>query len=130
MSQASGSHSGDSSSGGRVDHNEQPQGHGLRASNSGEHEGLSQRGLSIKKSTGERDKNKVAQRNFRQRKKEREKAKYASFHLTGPLCTPCIMHTGTCCQPGRRYGSTCDVRCSPTAPVLNLTVPILLCIVF
>ncbi len=78
ISHCSGSHSGDSSSGGRADHTEPAThsvGQGLRASNSGEHEGLSQRGLSIKKSTGERDKNKVAQRNFRQRKKEREKAK-------------------------------------------------------
>ena len=49
-----------------------------RGSNSGEHEGQSQRGLSVKKSTNERDKNKIAQRAFRQRKKEKEKAKCAS----------------------------------------------------
>ena len=114
MSQCSGSHSGDSSSGGRADHAEhaaQSQGQGLRASNSGEHEGLSQRGLSIKKSTGERDKNKVAQRNFRQRKKEREKAKYASSRLTDPLSTPYTMHTGACCMP--------DIQCKRTHVMLK-----------
>ena len=58
-----------------------------RGSNSGELEGQSQRGLSVKKSTNERDKNKIAQRAFRQRKKEKKKAKCASgcytFHLDG-----------------------------------------------
>ena len=87
-SQYSGSHSGDSSSGGRADQTEHAatsKGQELRASNSGEHEGPPQRGLSVKKSTGERDKNKVAQRAFRQRKKEREKAKCAI-----PLDTSCF----------------------------------------
>ncbi len=82
ISHNSESHSGDSSSGGRPDQGEYAagsQGQGLRTSNSGEHEAQPQRGLSIKKSSCERDKNKVAQRAFRQRKKEREKAKCACF---------------------------------------------------
>lgn len=81
-SQYSGSHSGDSSSGGPVDQSEQhvagAKGQASRSSNSGEHDGPSQRALAVKKSTCERDKNKVAQRAFRQRKKEKEKAKCAS----------------------------------------------------
>ena len=62
-----------------------PEGQPGRGSNSGELEGQSQRGLSVKKSTTERDKNKIAQRAFRQRKKDKEKAKCASgcytYHL-------------------------------------------------
>ena len=87
ISHNSESHSGDSSSGGRPVQGEYaagPQGQGLRASNSGEQETQPQRGLSIKKSICERDKNKVAQRAFRQRKKEREKAKCASSFAVLP----------------------------------------------
>ena len=48
-----------------------------RVSHHGEHESPAQRGLSVRKTSGDRDKNKNAQRAFRQRKKEKEKAKCA-----------------------------------------------------
>ena len=104
VTQNSGSHSGDSSSGGPPalnDNSGVSRDHFQRASNHGEHDSPAQRGLSVRKTSGDRDKNKNAQRAFRQRKKEKEKAKCALIRtcssdnftklcmLSTVLCPPC-----------------------------------------
>ena len=84
ITQNSGSHSGDSSSGGHPILNDNSGGsrdQSQRVSNHGEHDSPAQRGLSVRKTSGDRDKNKNAQRAFRQRKKEKEKAKCAFTRL-------------------------------------------------
>ena len=66
-----------------------------RVSNHGEHESPAQRGLSVRKTSGDRDKNKNAQRAFRQRKKEKEKASEHCLAST-PLAT--MLYAACCLQ--------------------------------
>ena len=99
--QNSGSHSGDSSSGGHPTLNDNSGGsrdQNQRVSNHGEHESPAQRGLSVRKTSGDRDKNKNAQRAFRQRKKEKEKAKCALTHIcsSDSYATCCMLSTVLC----------------------------------
>ena len=95
VTQNSGSHSGDSSSGGHPtlhDNSGGSRDQGQRVSSHGEHESPAQRGLSVRKTSGDRDKNKNAQRAFRQRKKEKEKAKCALTRICSPDDhAPCCM---------------------------------------